>query len=394
MQEQEIFAGTTLTDAVTSGAVTSGGVNGKRLVDLFCGLVPIDSPSLGERAMADVVRPLLEELGFQVQEDHAAPLISGHCGNLIARCPGRLEGPPLLLGVHLDTVEPCHGKKAVTGSDGIIRSQGTTVLGADDLAGITAILEALRTARERGIPHRSLEILLSVAEELHLRGSSQLEPGQFKAKEAYILDTSGPPGLLVLAAPGHIHMRFQVTGKAAHAGIAPQDGISAIAVAAQGIASMKLGRIDSETTANIGRIEGGGETNIVAADCLVTTECRSLDYDRLVGQAAHMRRAMEQAAGESGASVSVEETISYLPYRIGTDRPVIRRFQEACRLVGLDSRMCPGGGGSDNNVLVQMGIEGVVLSCGMNRVHSCSEEIRIRDLCDTARLVLALISLP
>jgi tripeptide aminopeptidase len=369
-------------------------INEKRLVDQFCELVLIDSPSLGERQMADTIKILLGELGCQVREDETGPRISGNCGNLVATCPGSLEGPPLLLAGHLDTVEPCHGKKAVIGGDRIIRSQGTTILGADDLAGITAILEALRTARERNIPHRSLEFLLTVAEELHLKGSHQLEPGLLQAREAYVLDTSGAPGFAVLAAPGHILMSFAVTGKAAHAGIAPQDGINAITAAARGIAAMKLGRIDPDTTANIGRIEGGGETNIVAAHCLVTAECRSLDYGRLVEQAAGMRGAMEQAAFEAGASLAVEQTISYLPYHVDAVRPVVRRFENACRLSGLTARLGPGGGGSDNNVLAQMGIEGIVLSCGMNQVHSCREEISIADLCGTARLLLALISLP
>jgi tripeptide aminopeptidase len=368
-------------------------INEQRLVGLFCDLVQIDSPSRQERNMADHLQALLEALGGTVEEDDAAAALGGNCGNLYARLPGKLPGPPLLLSVHMDTVEPCHGKRAIVGADGIIRSGGDTILGADDLAGIAAILEAVRTADELGLPRRSLEVMLSVAEELHLTGSHHMQVERLRAKEAYVLDTSGAPGKAVLAAPGHIWLEFLLKGKAAHAGIIPEAGISAIQAAALGIAAMPLGRIDPQTTANIGRVEGGGETNIVADTCRVTAECRSLDLGRLRAQAEAMKQAMQSGARQVGAQLTVTEKISYLPYQIGEDSPVVRRFREACRLVGLDAKLGPTGGGSDNNVLALQGIEGIVMACGMDQVHSCQEQIRVRDLVDTARLVCALICL-
>lgn len=366
-------------------------IDEKRLTRLFCELVEIDAPSRGERTMADHVAGLLSDLGCTVEEDQAAQAIGGNCGNLYARLPGSLPGAPLLLAVHLDTVEPGRGKKGLIGSDGIIRSTGETILGADDLAGVSAILEAIRSAAEDGTPHRPLEILLTVAEEQHLTGSHHLEPERLAAREAYVLDTSGPPGLAVLQAPGHIALTFEVHGQAAHAGIAPEAGISAIQAAARGIALMPLGRIGESSTANIGRIEGGGETNVVADYCRVTAECRSLGAESLRALADEMRSAMQLAADQSGARLVIHESRSYEPYQVDREHPVVRRFVKACGLTGLPVRLGATGGGSDNNILALHGIVGIVLSCGMMKVHSCQEEISIRDLVDTARLVEALI---
>lgn len=366
-------------------------INEQRLTDLFCQLVRIDAPSLGERVMADHVRTLLHELGCRVEEDQAGTAIGGNCGNLTAHWPGDLGEPPILLGVHLDTVGPCIGKEAVVGADRVIRSSGKTILGADDLAGLSAILEAMQSLREERVVHRPVEILMTVAEELHLTGAHQYDYSQLLSKEAYVLDTSGSPGMAALQAPGHVSLVFEVFGQSAHAGIAPEAGISAIQAACRGISRMNLGRIDAETTANIGRIEGGGATNIVADYCRVTAECRSLRQEKLQAQATDMRICMTVSAAEMGARVHIEEKISYHPYQVKPDRPVVRRFVKACQDLGLPGLLATSGGGSDNNVLMRQGIEGLVLSCGMNQVHACSENISIQDLVDITRLVEALI---
>ena len=367
-------------------------IDEKKLVDLFCELVKIDAPSLQERAMADRVSTLFKELGGEVFEDHAASAIGGNCGNLIITLPGELPGYPLLLAVHLDTVEPCRGKLAVVGEDGVIRSAGNTILGADDIAGIAAILAAIASIRADHIPHRSLEILLTVGEELHLLGSPQLDFSRLKAKEAYVLDTSGPPGLAVIQAPGHIGLVFEFAGQAAHAGIAPEHGISAIQAAARGIARLKLGRVDAETTANIGRIEGGGETNVIPDYCRVTAECRSLQNEHLLEQVLEIRHCMELGAAETGARLQVSERVSYLPYSVDPSSEVVRRFVQACDKLSLPVCLKATGGGSDNNILACHNIEGIVISCGMEKVHSCEEQIKISDLTNTARLVRLIIT--
>ncbi len=366
-------------------------IDEKYLVDLFCELVQIDSPSRQERTMAEKVKNLFRQEGCQVDEDGAGDRIGGNCGNLYFTWPGELPGDPILFAAHMDTVDPCLGKKAIIGDDRIIRSNGKTILGADDLAGLTSILMAIRSIRQRKIPHRQLEILLTVGEEQHLLGAQQMLFDRLTAREAYVLDASGAPGLAVLEAPGNINFVFEFHGQAAHAGIDPEKGISAIEAAARGIARLRLGRIDAATTANIGRIEGGAATNIVADYCRVTAECRSLQIDRLQEQAAEIRQAMTMGADETGARLEVFEQIAYYPYQISASRPVVTRFTKACHKLSLPVRLTSTGGGSDNNVLAQHGIEGIVISCGMDHVHSCQEQIRIDDLVNSARLVEALI---
>lgn len=362
-----------------------------RLVRTFCELVAVDAPPLEEKVMFETMRGRLEALGFEVREDDAAAKIGGQCGNLYAFLPGCGDAaktlPAVLFAAHLDTVMPARGKRAVVESDGVIRSDGTTVLGADDIAGLAAILEAIRALREDKAEHRPIELFCSVAEEMHLTGAHEMRVEWLEARQAYVLDNSGPPGIATTSAPGMISLEAEVLGKASHAGIAPADGISAITVAARAIAAMQLGQVDEKTTANVGRIEGGGATNIVTASCRISAECRSRDGQRLREQADHMRACLEEAAHQAGASVQIKEKTHYIAYAVPPDSQTLARFKEACAALGLDCRLKPGGGGSDNNVLVLKGIDGLVISCGMTDVHSCAESIRIRDLVDLARQI-------
>lgn len=365
-------------------------INQHRLLTIFIDMARIDAPSLHERHLADWLHHQFSALGCRVREDQTGDRIGGNCGNLYVDFPGERSEPPILFSVHLDRVEPGRQIEPVLGDDGIIRSAGDTILAADDLAGIAAILEMMRSLHETGRPHRPIEVLLSVAEEAHLQGIHQFEPGWIKAKEAYVFDTSGAPGIAVLEAPGHIRLDMTIIGKAAHAGIEPDKGISAITVAAQAIAAMSLGQVDAETTANIGSVSGGGETNIVAKQCQITAECRSRSQQRLHEQADHMEHCVRNAAVQAGAKALVRQTISYLPYRIASDDPVAARFARACQTVGIEPRYISTGGGSDNNVLNRHGITGLVLSCGMQGVHSTHEWLSLRDLVKTAQLAEAL----
>ncbi len=370
-------------------------INETRLVQEFCELVAIDAPSLAEKEIADLVYQKLEELGLELAWDKAAAAIGGNCNNLYATWPGsRSDLEPLLFCAHFDTVEPSRGKRAVLTEDGRITSAGDTVLGADDLSGLTPILEALRSIKESGQAHRTVQLLITVAEELHLLGSRHYEPDRLIARQAYTLDAEGPPGTAIIRAPGNIGFKFKISGQSAHAGMAPEKGISAITAAARGISAMRLGRVDHETTANIGRISGGGETNLVAASCEITAECRSQDTAKLAEQARHMRSCMEEAAGQLGAKITIEETLAYQPYAVPAKSKALARFHQACQQLGLAGKEEPGGGGSDNNTLVLAGIDGLVLTCGMRKVHTLQEEIYIEDLVNTARLVEALILLP
>jgi tripeptide aminopeptidase len=394
-----------------------------QLANLFLDLVRLDSPSRGERQAGDAIIDWLGRLGLTVQEDLAGEAIGGNCGNLLCTiaanwaCDGggpsqqdspaskdeqaicddpgkqRANWPALLFSTHLDTVGPCTGKKITLSPDRIFRSDGTTILGADNYAGVAAVLTAVAELKQRGRPHRPLELLFSVGEEIHLQGIAHFDASQLTAREAYVLDTSGAPGRAVIAAPGHRHLQFTVTGQAAHAGIAPEDGVSAITAAARGIAAMRLGRVDSETTANIGEIRGGGATNVVADRCLVSAECRSLDLGKLSFQTAHMQACMEHAAQDLGAEVQTNILTSYLPWRMDPSDPVARRFQAACAAAGLEPEFITTGGGSDLNALTLSGIRGLVLSCGMQNVHSLDEWLALDDLLALVHLLLALVDL-
>lgn len=362
-------------------------------VDLFCKLVGYDSPSLHEGEIAEWLRLWMrQELSLELEEDDSAGKIGGQSGNLLCRIPGELPGPCKLFSIHLDTVEPCSNKKIII-ENGIVKTDGNTILGADDMAGAAAILTALWQIKKQGLPHSSMELLFTVAEELHLKGSSCIALGWLKSEIAYVLDTGGAPGLAVNSAPGHIDFSFKIKGRSAHAGIAPEQGISAIETAATAIASMRLGRLGNGVTANIGRIVGGSATNIVAETCEFTAECRAHSEELLLEQADHMQNCVETACNKSGAQLDIKRNRSYSPFRTKENSRSTVIFKQACANSGLSASFAPGGGGSDLNHLVQLGLEGLVLAVGMENVHSCSESIRIEHLHQLTELVRNLMIL-
>ncbi len=362
-----------------------------RILNEFVQLAAIEAPTRGERQMADTLKPLLESLGFTVTEDGAGQAIGGNAGNLFAVRKGSLPGAPLLLCAHMDTVKPTDGKHAVVDGD-IIRSGGDTVLGADDLAGVVEILEAVRSADEDGIPCRDLEILFTVSEEFFLKGAENFDTSACRAKEAYILDVDGQIGTAVLAAPTGIRFIANVTGKSAHAAIAPEDGVNAIAIAAHAIANMKLGRLDDETTASIGIINGGRQGNIVPDSCFVEGETRSLSDAKAVAQCHHMQQCFESAAKMLGGSVSFDITRVYDAYGVAADSAVVRRFQRACIAQGIRPRLTSSTGGSDNSVLSNRGLQGIVVACGMHEIHSVNEYTKLSELTAMAGVVQRIIT--
>jgi tripeptide aminopeptidase len=357
-------------------------INQDRLLATFLDLVRIDNPSGQEAAIATHIRGLLEGLSLTVEED------SIH--NLLARVPG--QGEPLLLNAHMDSVAPCCGVRPVV-TDGVVRSGGDTVLGADDLAGVAAIIEGVRATLERGQPHRAAEVLLTVQEETGLRGADAFDVRALRAREGYTLDSDGDFGSIVLAAPAQDSLYVQVIGRAAHAAIAPQQGINAIVVAAAALATMPLGRIDDETTANIGIIKGGSATNIVPAQVELWGEARSHDQDKLVAQAQAMVAALEDAARVRGADVRVEITHKYDAYRHDQDLPIIRRAVAVLRVMGVEPRYRVSGGGSDVNIFAQRNLTVANLSVGYREIHSTNEHIAVADLARSAEMVARLLEL-
>jgi len=367
-------------------------INKKRLTEEFIRLVSIDSLSFKEREMADILKKYLTDLGFMVAEDKAYEYYGGNAGNIYGFLQGNIEGDPVLFSAHMDTVEPGYGKKAIIHEDGRITSDGTTVLGADDLSGIVAILEAVRTIKEKGLPHRSIEVLFTIAEEAYIRGSEVFDYSKIQAKEAYVLDLSGPVGMAALKAPTLISFTAVFKGKAAHAGFAPEEGIHAVSVAAKAITAIRQGRIDEETTVNIGTIKGGIARNIVPENCILEGEVRSLRHDKSLAEVDKIRKIFKETADKAGAGLEFETSFGCIAYEVDINHPVVRRFEKVCRDLGYKTTYVSTFGGSDNNNFARHGITGIVLACGMNQVHSCKEYTHVEELKRCSNITLKLMT--
>ncbi len=366
-------------------------INQDRIIQEFCELTSIDSLSYREKDMKDVLAAKLTALGFSVEEDDAGERIGGNCGNLYCYLAGELPGPPLMFSGHMDTVAPGIGKRAILQPDGRITSDGTTILGADNVACLVEILEGIRFLKENKLPHRSIELVLCVAEELHLLGSAVFDCSRLQAKECYILDISGRVGRAAVQAPSVIAFSIEARGKAAHAGFNPEEGVNAIAAMARLIAETPQGRLEGLGTFNIGAISGGRETNIISEYCLARGEVRSFDHEQAVAAVDALKARAKRISAETGAELVIEAVVRAKSYRIDTAEPVVQRFIRACRELGLSGEVETTFGGSDNNVFVDRGLRGIVLSCGMYQVHSTEEYTRAVDLADGAGLVAALL---
>ena len=274
----------------------SGQINRERIVKTFLALSAIDSPSYGERKMCSELKKRLEALGLSVREDDSAERSGSDCGNLIARLNGTLDLPYVLYCSHMDTVEPSRGKHAVIHRDGRITSDGKTVLGADDCCGLAAILESLQVIQEEKILHGPLEIIFTTAEEAYDQGAQQLDFSGIRAKEGYVFDLTGRTGRAARRAPSIISLRITVFGKASHAGFAPEKGIHAVQIAAKAVASLRMGHVDDETTANVGTITGGAAANIVPESCTVTGEVRSFSHQKALRETERIIRIFREAA--------------------------------------------------------------------------------------------------
>lgn len=366
-------------------------VNRDRMVNEFMQLLRVDSLTRNERQMADTIKRKLQEMGIDCVEDGAGDIIGGNAGNIICTVKGDKPVPAILLMAHMDTVVPGIGKKPVI-EEGCIKSDGTTILGGDDAAGIECILEALRVIGEDGISHGDIQVAFTVAEEGGLFGSKNLDYSRIYAKYGFVLDSDGPIGSAAVKAPSQNKIYVDIRGKAAHAGICPEKGISAIQIASEAISGMKLGRIDFETTANIGTIKGGTETNIVCEKVEIKAEARSRNKQKLDEQTDHMKEHFEKAARLYGGSVEFKSELMYPSFDIPRDSGIVNILGKAAKAAGLELQLVETGGGSDTNIINGKGIQAVDLSIGMDKVHSVEEQILIDDLIKAAVFLTAIIS--
>ena len=364
-------------------------INKERLLSTFLDYVQIDSESTHEGAIAARVAEDLKAIGCQVYVDNSGEQTGSETGNLYCTLPGTAEGEPILFAAHMDTVVPGVGVKPII-EDGVIRSSGDTVLGGDDKSGVAAIVEVLRTIVEQNLPHPTIEALFTVCEEVGLRGSRNMDYSRITAKKAAVLDSSGDAGKIITAAPGQYKLSAAVIGRRAHAGVAPEEGISAVQVLCEAVANMKLLRIDEETTANIGTISAQYATNIVPERAELVGECRSRRDDKLEAQGRHMMDCLQAACDKFGATLEGGLTKAYSAYSYTEDDPFVQQLMAACRKAGLEPSLAASGGGSDANNMSAHGLKALVLGTGMAKVHTVQEEITVKNLEDTAALVLAI----
>ncbi len=367
-------------------------VNVERLTALFAELVEIDAISFQEREMADVLKQKLTRLGLEVWEDEAGKGQGGNAGNVYAFLPGNIPGAPILFSAHMDTVIPGKGKKAVIHPDGKVTSDGRTVLGADDVSGLAAILEALEVVVENQLPHPPIEILFPIAEEVYLKGSQVFDFGRIQAKEAYVLDLSGPVGTVALAAPTVMSFSVEIQGKAAHAGFSPEEGINAIAIAAEVIGKTPQGRIDEETTLNVALVRGGRALNIVSDEAAFSGEVRSLTHEKVLEKLREIEGTLQAVTARYGASYTFATGKGCQAYRTSPHHPVVKRLVGVARAQGVELQFTDTFGGSDNNTFMEHGITGIVMASGMNQVHSTLEYTTVSELEKCAGLVVGLMT--
>jgi tripeptide aminopeptidase len=371
----------------------------ERMVETLLDLVKIDSQSKEELAVAHRLMSDLQKLGAEVRIDDAGTRVGGNSGNVVARIAGNApNAAPLLLSAHMDTVPPGNGVKPVQLADRI-KTDGTTVLGGDDKSGLAVILEVLRVVKENAVPHGDLEIAFSICEEIGLLGAKNLDYSALRAREAIVLDSTHA-SLCFTQAPSADHFEFTVHGLEAHAGVVPENGISAVRVAAEAIAAMPLGRIDPRTTSNVVIISGGLATNVVPNECLVRGEARSLDDATLDATTAAIRRCFQEAAARATTTVGgtlhrawIEERSGreYESMHVPDSDPLVQALLAAAKAAGRSVTTASIGGGCDANVFNRRGIRAVNFGTGMRDIHTVNEWLDLADFYACADVVLELV---
>ncbi len=361
-------------------------INKRRLVKTFTDLAKISSPSWKE----DQVREYIER-SLKDRRISAKRFRCNGSHNLLLTVNGNKKRKPILFSAHMDTVTPCDGVKPVV-TEKRISSDGTTVLGSDDKAAIAMFIEGLRCLLQSGVAHGPIEFLFSCAEEIGLCGIKCFDMSLLKSKFAFVFDSDGSIGRIVLQAPFHSTMNIFITGKAAHAGMEPEKGINAINVLSEIITHIPTGRIDGETTVNVGTISGGRATNIVAEEATCTLEVRSIDKKKLARYESIIRETAGSAAERSGARCRISRTLEYSGFKINPEEQIARIASEATKRIGITHQFEISGGGSDTNIFNRAGIKAINISAGMQRVHTTGEYVLIDDLMNGTKLVLSIIS--
>ena len=365
-------------------------VNVDNLIREFSELVSIDSLSLHERTMADRLTQKLRACGLEVFEDDAGAQLGGNAGNLIVRIPGNTDAPSFILMAHMDTVTPGLGKKAIL-KDGVFHSDGTTVLGADNVGALAVVLEVIRILSAAQVPHGDLYVVFTIAEEIILEGAKHLDMSRVKGDCCLVLDCGGPTGHVAVRAPNLISFAAEITGRAAHAGVEPEKGINAIKIAGRAISKIEVGRLDAETTANFGLISGGEAINTVCEKVKVEGEVRSHQPGRSETFIENLTEVFEDEATAVGGSAVVRTTLRMPRLHVGEDDPIRRYVVTGAEQSGVPVTFITTNGGSDGNIMSGRGIPTVVLAFGMTDPHTTRESISVDDMAKCVRLVIETI---
>ncbi len=374
-------------------------INKDRLSETFKYLVEIDSVSREEGKFAKQIKEILESMGAKTFVDNAGEKTGSDTGNLVAKFKGNVAVPPLLINAHMDTVEPGKGIKALF-KNGIFTSDGSTILGADDKSSIAVILESLRVLKESELQHGPIDLVLTICEEIGLLGAKHFDSSLIDAKFGYALDATDVNGIIVRA-PAANKFEFKIHGKDSHAGAAPEKGINAILLASKAIAGLEMGRIDVETTCNIGIIEGGIATNIVPNLVTVKGEVRSHDTDKLTKVTDNIVSSFKDVV-ESSSKMDSKDNLPRLEMSIENDfprtdipedHPVVEMAVQAGKNLGRKIVCKASGGGADANIFFKTGIITGVLGTGMRNMHSVRENVELDSMVKATELLIEIIKL-
>ncbi|RDY26916.1 M20/M25/M40 family metallo-hydrolase [Romboutsia weinsteinii] len=367
-------------------------ISKERLQDTFINIVKVDSPPKHEIEMANWLVKYLEARGIESKIDNVDSKFDGNSGNVIAYIKGSLDIEPICFQAHMDQVVPCIGVKPVVEGN-IIKTDGTTTLGADDKAGIAAILEALEHIKEENIPHRDIYLMFTVCEEVGMYGCKHFDTNDLPIKNIVILDAEGKPGTIAYKAPSKEHVEITFNGRKAHAGIEPEKGINAVVAASHAISNMHVGRLDSETTSNIGGINGGGPTNIVTDEVTFNAEIRSHSMEKLQNEINHMKRCCDEAASKFNTTYEINHNNSYPSFELSKESYIYRLSEKCIKNAGIEPNPMVIGGGSDANILAQKGYDCAIIILGMYKPHALEEYLNIDELYLTTKAVANMMTL-
>lgn len=366
-------------------------VNRNRIVDTFIELVKIDSESKNEGEIQEFLKRKFESLGLQVEEDDAKEKTGYGANNLLCTLHGDEKIDPIFFCCHMDTVAPGVGIKPQI-KDDIIYSDGTTILAADDKAGIAVLIELIELIKEQNIPHGTIEFVLTVGEETGLVGAKAFDMDLLTSEYGFVLDIGGPVGAIVVASPTLYMLDITIKGITAHAGIEPEKGVSALEIASHAIANMKLGRIDHETTANIGYISGGTTTNIVMEKVNLLAEVRSISTESCFAQMEHMEKLFKETAQKMGGTVEIKKSRSSTGFKLNKESKTVKLAAQSIRNINREPYYEITGGGSDANVFNEKGKETANLSIGYEEIHTVNEYISIQELEVAAKLAYQIVN--